>query len=89
MNYNKKHHVVDREKTGEKIYTLMQENDISIKDMGRMLRISPAAMYKIIHGECLPTIGHLFTIASVLGITVDDLVIVRPEYRKKPAIPEA
>ena len=37
---------------------------------------TPQAIYKWIHGTAMPTIDNLVILAAVLGVTMDDIVVV-------------
>jgi hypothetical protein len=37
---------------------------------------TPQAIYKWIHGTSLPTIDNLVILAAILGVTMDDIVVV-------------
>ena len=49
----------------------------SVKDMQAVFGFAtPQAIYKWIHGTSLPTIDNLVIWAAILGVTMDDIVVV-------------
>ena len=56
---------------------------ISVKDMQAVFGFAtPQAIYKWIHGTSLPTIDNLVILAAMLGVTMDDIVVVDIPARK-------
>lgn len=68
---------VDVKRTGQNIYHLMQEEQVSIKDVQEVCGFStPQAIYKWFNGKNLPTIDNLVILACLLHCTIDDILIV-------------
>lgn len=67
--------IIDQEATGARIKALMDAKGITTREMSNTLCVSFQAVHGYIHGQKLPTVGHLFVIAQVLGTTVDDLLV--------------
>ena len=69
--------------TGENINRMRIEAGFSVRDIQEVFGFAtPQAVYKWIHGTALPTIDNLVILASVLGVTMDEIIIVdTPERR--------
>lgn len=69
--------IVDVKRTGQNIYHLMQEQQVSIKDVQEVCGFTtPQAIYKWLNGKNLPTIDNLVILACLLHCTIDDIIIV-------------
>ena len=63
--------------TGENINRMRMEAGFTVKDMQAVFGFAtPQAIYKWIHGTSLPTIDNLVILAAILGVTMDDIVVV-------------
>lgn len=63
--------------TGDNINRLRIAAGLSVRDMQMVFGFTtPQAIYKWIHGTSMPTIDNLVILAAILGVTVDDIVIV-------------
>ena len=68
---------VDTVATGQNIDRLRNAAGLSVKDMQRIFGFAtPQAIYKWIHGTSMPTIDNLVILAAVLGVTLDEIVVV-------------
>ena len=69
--------------TGENINRMRIEAGFSVRDIQEVFGFAtPQAVYKWIHGTALPTIDNLVILASVLGVTMDEILVVDiPERR--------
>ena len=69
--------------TGENINRMRIEAGFSVRDIQEVFGFAtPQAIYKWIHGTALPTIDNLVILASVLGVTMDEIIVVDiPERR--------
>ena len=68
---------IDIAATGRNIDRLRIETGLSVKDMQMVFGFAtPQAIYKWIHGTALPTIDNLVILASILGVTMDDIIVV-------------
>ena len=69
--------------TGENINRMRIEAGFSVKDIQEVFGFTtPQAVYKWIHGTALPTIDNLVILAAVLGVTMDEIIVVDiPERR--------
>ena len=63
--------------TGENINRMRMEAGFTVKDMQAVFGFAtPQAIYKWIHGTAMPTIDNLVILAAVLGVTMDEIVVV-------------
>lgn len=68
---------IDMIGTGQKICRLRLEAGISVKELQDIFGFStPQAIYKWQHGTALPTIDNLIVLAAVLGVKVDDILVL-------------
>ena len=69
--------------TGENINRMRIEAGFSVRDIQEVFGFAtPQAVYKWIHGTALPTIDNLVILAAVLGVTMDEIIVVdTPERR--------
>ncbi len=69
--------------TGQNIDRLRIAAGMSVKDMQMIFGFStPQAIYKWIHGTTMPTIDNLAILAVMLGVTMDEIVVVDTAMRK-------
>ncbi len=68
--------IIDLVATGKNIKRIREASGISVRDIQDVLGFTnPQAIYKWQKGECLPTIDNLVILASVLGVTIDEILI--------------
>lgn len=68
---------IDTVATGQKIDRLRISANMSVRDMQEVFGFStPQAIYKWIHGTSMPTVDNLVILAALLGVTVDDIVVI-------------
>ena len=68
---------IDMEGTGQNIMRLRIQNGFSVKDLQDVFGFAtPQAIYKWQRGTALPTIDNLVVLAFVLGVTVDDVLVM-------------
>ena len=68
---------VDTVATGRNIDRLRIAAGMSVKDMQMVFGFAtPQAIYKWIHGTSMPTIDNLVILAAILGVTLDEIVVV-------------
>ena len=68
---------IDMMATGQNIQRMRNAAGISVKAIQDACGCAtPNAVYKWIHGACMPTIDNLVILASVLGVKIDDIVAV-------------
>ncbi len=68
---------VNAKATGERIKQLMSDAEKTVRDMQGIFDFkTPQAIYKWLYGTSLPTIGHLAILAAVLGVSMDEIVVI-------------
>ena len=68
---------VDVVKTGENIRILRENAGLTVKDLQMIFGFAtPQAIYKWQHGTAMPTIDNLVVLASILDVTLDQIVVV-------------
>ncbi len=68
---------IDMVRTGENINRLRKQAGVSVRDLQDVFGFStPQAIYKWQRGTALPTIDNLVVLASVLGVRIDDILIM-------------
>ena len=74
---------VDTVATGRNIDRLRIAAGMSVKDMQMVFGFAtPQAIYKWIHGTSVPTIDNLVILAAMLGVTLDEIVVVETAAMK-------
>ena len=74
---------VDTVATGRNIDRLRIAAGMSVRDMQMVFGFAtPQAIYKWIHGTSMPTIDNLVILAAMLGVTLDEIVIVETAAMK-------
>ena len=69
--------VIDLRATGQNIKNLRVAAGISVRDLQAVLGFTnPQAIYKWQNGDCMPSIDNLVILAAVLGVTVDQILVV-------------
>ena len=68
---------IDMAKTGQNIVTLRKQAGLSVKNLQDIFGFgTPQAIYKWQQGLALPTIDNLVVLAAVLGVKIDDILVV-------------
>ena len=63
--------------TGQNINRLRTAAGMSVRDMQMVFGFAtPQAIYKWIHGTAMPTIDNLVILAAMLGVTMDEIIVV-------------
>ena len=74
---------IDTVATGQNIDRLRIEAGLSVKDMQMVFGFAtPQAIYKWIRGTAMPTIDNLVILATVLDVTIDEIVVVETAARR-------
>ena len=74
---------VDTVATGRNIDRLRIAAGLSVKDMQMVFGFAtPQAIYKWIHGTSMPTIDNLVILSAMLGVTLDEIVVVETAAMK-------
>jgi transcriptional regulator with XRE-family HTH domain len=69
--------------TGQNINQLRIAAGLTVKDIQQVFGFgTPQAIYKWIHGSALPTIDNLVVLAVLLGVGIDDIIVVDYMIRK-------
>ena len=82
MNINREQKPVELDivATGHKIKLLMEEREIAIKDLSKVMNVSFQAVYRWQKGEALPTISNMFILffelVNFLGINLSLLYLI-------------
>ena len=70
--------VVDMKGTGLNIKRLRERNGIPVRELQGMLGIAtPQAVYKWQRGETLPSVENLAALAYILGVDIEDILVVK------------
>ena len=68
--------LIDMAATGNNIDQLRRKAGLSVRDIQQAVGFNtPQAVYKWLHGVSLPQIDNLIILASLLNVTLDDLII--------------
>lgn len=68
--------VIDMTATGINIEKLRKAAGLTVKDVQDILGFAtPQAIYKWQRGAALPIIDNLVALASIFGVTIDDLIV--------------
>ena len=69
--------IIDMVRTGQNINRLRKLAGVSVKELQDVFGFAtPQAIYKWQHGTALPTIDNLVVLASVLGVRIDDILVI-------------
>lgn len=70
--------VIDQCATGENIKNIRKNCGLSVKDLQEVFGFEfPQAIYAWERGKNIPTIDNLLVLASLFGVSVDNLVVTR------------
>ena len=68
---------IDMVATGKNIEMMRKAAGISVRDLQDVFGFgTPQAIYKWQHGTAMPTIDNLVVLAAVLGVKIDDSLVV-------------
>ncbi len=68
---------IDMTGTGRNIVNLRQNAGLSVKDLQDIFGFAtPNAIYKWQKGMAMPTVDNLIILATIFGVTVDDIIAV-------------
>ena len=69
--------MIDMVRTGQNINRLRKSAGVSVKDLQEVFGFnSPQAIYKWQHGTALPTIDNMVVLARVLGVRIDEILVL-------------
>ena len=68
---------IDLEATGQNIVRLRRESGLSVADIQEYFGFeAPQAIYKWQKGTCLPSTDNLLALGYLLGVTIEDILVV-------------
>ena len=68
---------IDMAKTGQNIVFLRKKAGLTVRDLQDAFGFgTPQAFYKWQHGQALPTIDNLVVLAVLLGVKIDDILVI-------------
>ncbi len=71
---------VNMEATGRNIVRLRERAGMSVKDIQMIFGFStPQAIYKWQRGTAMPTIDNLVVLASVFGVTLEEILVIEED----------
>ena len=71
---------VNMEATGRNIVRLRERAGMSMKDIQVIFGFStPQAIYKWQRGTAMPTIDNLVVLASVFGVTLEEILVIEED----------
>jgi transcriptional regulator with XRE-family HTH domain len=73
---------------GRSIRTVREQRGLSLRELARRVDVSPSFISQIELGKANPSVGTLYSIVSVLGTTLDDL-IGEPDREAGPELLDA
>ena len=70
--------IIDLKSTGKNICKLMEIKGMSVRDLQSYFGFeTPQAIYKWLRGVSLPTVDNLVVLSDVLGVKIDDVLILK------------
>ena len=76
--------VIDLAATGENITKLRKDKGLSVRDIQAWFGFEgPQAIYKWQHGLCLPTVDNLIALSALLGVPMDQILVLRGEQSNR------
>lgn len=75
---------IDMVKTGKNIVELRKKAGLSVRDLQNAFGFgTPQAIYKWQQGMALPTIDNLVFLAALLGVKIDDVLVIEGKFEMK------
>ena len=69
---------IDLKASSQNIRRFMDGKGLTVIQVQRALHLTcPQTVYKWLYGQSLPTIDNLVALASLLDVTIDDIVVTR------------
>ena len=84
--------VIDPEATGRNIQRLRKQRGLTVRDLQAYFGFTePQAVYKWQSGRSLPTVDNLLALSALLGVPMDQILVVKSNIRiaKQQAAPAA
>lgn len=70
--------IIDMVATGANITKLRSNAGLTVKNLADIFGFStPQAIYKWQHGVAMPTLDNLVVLATVFGVTMDDIIVAK------------
>ena len=70
--------VIDMTATGMNIARLRINAGLTVRDLQTIFGFStPQAIYKWQRGDAMPTLDNMLVLATVFGVTIDDILVVQ------------
>ena len=67
---------IDMVATGSNIKALIKSKGLKVADIQKICGFNtPQAIFKWMRGDALPTIDNMVILASILGVTIDQLIV--------------
>jgi len=77
---------IDLCETGKHLEKLVKRRGYSVKDIQNILHLScPQPVYRWFRGKVLPTVDHLYVLAQVLNVHMEELLVPRYRVMEKAA----
>lgn len=75
---------IDMEQSGQKIKQMIQKSGYSVKEIQNYLHLScPQPVYRWFHGQVLPTVDHLFMLSRLLGVHMEEFLVVKGDKKRR------
>jgi len=79
--------VIDKEKTGRQIRTLMERRGLSVQDVRAFLSLGCVqSVYHWFDGKSMPTLDNLYALSELLQVPMDMLVVGDRRYHPENEI---
>lgn len=79
--------VIDKEKTGRQIRTLMERRGLSVQDVRAFLSLGCVqSIYHWFDGKSMPTLDNLYALSELLQVPMDMLVVGDRRYHPENEI---
>ena len=78
---NRKYPVMDMAKTGQNIRRIMQEKNLTVKDIQKFLELgTPQSIYHWFEGKSMPTLDNLYALSELFRMPVDMILRGNRKY---------
>lgn len=69
---------IDAERTGMRLKELIKQSGYSVGDIQKLLHMScPQPVYKWMKGQMLPTVEHLYALAKIFHVHMEEILVPR------------
>ena len=68
--------IIDPVATGKMMKSIRKSKNVKVIDIATICGISRNAVSRWERGDCMPTIDNLVILASVLGVTLEELLVI-------------